>query len=195
MLAARALHTFTGGVMSTSGFSEKQLIELATAEGFLALYNVKRGSTYVVERVAGDGETPDVLAKDASGNMLGIEVTLTEDRQRDIAAALGHSTHKSLNALRDHLQRVKVGTEKLQMNSLQENVLAVLTDRISAKLNKRYGNNVALVIRETSIPWDWEQVLPQLHAFLSARTVPFDRGIWLLSRDKNTLTSVYHEGT
>lgn len=93
--------------MNTTGFSEKQLIELATAEGFLAHYNALRGSTYAVERVAGDGVAPDVFTKDVSGNLLGIEVTLTEDRPRDIASALGRSNHKSLDALKAHLQRVK----------------------------------------------------------------------------------------
>lgn len=180
--------------MNTTGFSKTQLIELATAEGFLAHYNTLRGSTYAVERVAGDGEAPDVLTKDASGNLLSIEVTLTEDRPRDIASEFGPSNHKSLDALKAHLQRVKEGKEQVKINCLSGNVLAVLIDRINSKLSKRYGNNVALVVRDTSgVPWDWKQVVPQLQASLSIQTVPFDRGIWMLSRCKSILTPIYHE--
>jgi hypothetical protein len=180
--------------MNITGFSRTQLIELETAEGFLAHYNALRGSTYAVERVACKGEAPDVFTKDASGNLLNIEVTLTEDRSRDIGSVLGPSNHKSLDMLKAHLQRVKEGKEQVKINCLSENVLAVLIDRINSKLRKRYGNNVALVVRDTSgVSWDWKQVVPQLQAGLSRQTVHFDRGIWLLSCCKSVLTPIYIE--
>jgi len=182
--------------MNLTGLSEKQLIELATAEGFLVRYNALHGSTYSVEHVAGEGETPDVFTKDASGQVLGIEVTLTEDNPGDIPSVLGRSNRKSVESLRTHLRQVREGREPLRVNCLSENVLAVLSSRINAKLSKRYGNNVALVIRDTSgVPWDWNQVVPVLRESLSAQTIPFDRGIWLLSRCKSILTSIYDEAT
>lgn len=180
--------------MNPTGLTEKQLIELATAEGFLVLYNALRGSTYSVEHVAGEGEAPDVSAKDASGRVLSIEVTLTEDRSGDIPSVLGRSNHKSLEALQTHLLRVREGKEPARINCLSENVLEILSGRIIAKLTKRYGNNVALVVRDTSsVPWDWNQVIPELQECLSGITVPFDRGIWLLSRCKSILTPIYDE--
>lgn len=180
--------------MNPTGLTEKQLIELATAEGFLVLYNALRGSTYSVEHVAGEGEAPDVSTKDASGQVLSIEVTLTEDRPGDIPSVLGRSNHKSLEALQTHLRRVREGKESARINCLSENVLAILSGRIIAKLSKRYGNNVALVVRDTSgVPWDWNQVVPELQESLSGKTVPFDRGIWLLSRCKSILTPIYDE--
>lgn len=180
--------------MNTTGLSEKQLIELATAEGFLALYNKLYRTNYLVCKVAGVGEVPDVFAKDSHGNEFGIEVTLTEDRVGDIASALGRSDHKSGDALVAHLQRVKEGREELRFNCLSQNVLAVLVERLKAKLNKRYGNNIALVVRDTSaVPWLWEHVIPLVQANLTGLAVPFDRGVWLLSRCKSILTPIYPE--
>jgi len=152
--------------------------------------NSVHGAGYRVVHVAGPGETPDVVARDTSGNVLNIEVTLTEDRPGDITAALGRSNHKSVEALRAHLEAVRQGKEQLQVNCLQGNVLQILRERIDKKLVKRYGANVALVIRETSLSWDWELVLPSLEAYLGKKQVPFDRGIWLLSRAKDRLTCV-----
>lgn len=173
---------------------EKQLIEKATAEGFLYHYNKIFGESYAIESIAGDGEAPDAIAKDKQGNILGIEVTLTEDSPGDIASALGRSNKKSVEVLKEHLKRVKEGKETIRFNCLSENVLDVLVSRIEAKLNKRYGSNIALVIRDTSgVPWEWSQVVPLIQSRFYGRHIPFDRGIWLLSRCKGTLTNICSE--
>lgn len=177
--------------MNYDKLSEKQQIELSTAEGFLQFFNVQHDSSYEVVHVAGDGETPDIVAKDIRGNVLNIEVTLTEDRHGDITAALGRSNYRSIEALRAHLKAVREGKESVQFSSLQGNVIKLLQERIDKKLTKRYGVNVALVIRETGLSWDWEIALPPLRAYLDKKQVPFDCGIWLLSRAKDHLTYVY----
>jgi hypothetical protein len=175
-------------------FSEKQKIELATAERFLEHYNVLHGTKLVIYRVAHDGEVPDVLAQDASGLHLGIEVTITEDRPKDIASALGRSDHKSGEALRAHLARVQAGQEELRFNTLTGNVLDTLIKRIKAKLLKRYGPNTALVVRDISpIPWLWDQINPQILARLKGIPIPFDRGIWLVDRDRTIVFNLYPE--
>ena len=178
--------------MDADGLSEKQRIELSTARGFLHFFNAQHGFSYEVECVAGNGEVPDVVARDTNGNGLNIEVTLTEDQPGDIAAALGRSDHKSLEALRAHLKAVREGKESLQYSNLRGNVIELLQERISKKLIMRYGANTALVIRETSgVNWDWQKVIPQLQAYLDEKHVPFDCGIWLLSINKDQLTHVY----
>lgn len=178
--------------MNTDELSEKQQIELSTAEGFLQFFNIQHDSSYEVVHVARGNETPDIVAKDNCGNVLSIEATTTEDHPKDIVATLGRSNHKSIEALRAHLKAVREGKESVQFSSLQGNVIELLQARIEKKLNMRYGANTALVIRETSgVPWYWELVLPQLRDYLDGQRVPFDRGIWLLSLAKDCLTHIY----
>lgn len=177
--------------LTVSDLSEKQRNEHSTAEGFLVLFNKQTGSQYQVVHIAGPNEVPDVVARDAAGNVLNIEVTLTEDHDGDVAALLGRSEHKSVEALKNHIEAVKRGKGSICVNSLHDNVIEKLEDRIGKKLCKNYGGNVALVIRETSIPWDWESVVPMIQTWLHGKRVPFDRGIWLLSRDRSRLTPVY----
>lgn len=175
----------------TGNLSEKQRIEHSTAEGFLDLFNAQTGSQYQVVHIAGPNEVPDVVAKDAAGNFLNIEVSMTEDHDGDVAALLGRSEHKSVEALKTHIEAVKSGAASISVNSLQDNAVEKLAERIDKKLCKDYGKNVALVIRETSIPWDWESVVPMIQTWLHGKRVPFDRGIWLLSRDRSRLTPIY----
>ena len=170
--------------------TETQAIERATAEGFLALYNAKEGTDYRVVKVAGPGESPDVQCADSAGNDLWLEVTITEDNPRDAQALLGRSNHKSLAALRDLLHKVRMGAAKMPINRLNGNVTTILTQRLRRKFEKRYGPNVALVVRETSVPWDWELVLPTVHEAFRGTFMPFDRGVWLLSHAKDRLTRV-----
>lgn len=175
-----------------SNFTEKQRIEYSTAEGFLALYNAQIGSQYQVVHIAGPDEAPDVVAKDdVTGNVLNIEVTLTEDHDGDVAALLGRSEHKSAKELKAHIEAVKRGEMPIRVNSLQGNVVEKLAERIGKKLCKDYGKNVALIIRETSIPWDWDSVIPVIKQSLYGKRVLFDRGIWLLSHDRCRLTAIY----
>lgn len=177
--------------MSTSNYNTTQKIELATAEGFFAFYNAEHKTSYAVVRVAGDGEVPDVFARDETGTEFNLEITLTEDRPGDIAAALGRSDARSIDSLKQHLAAVRAGTEQPSITSLQDNALPVLLQRIDKKLIKRYGQNTALVIRDSSPLWDWDQVLPAIHVHLTGKTIPFDLGIWLLALDKKSVVQIY----
>ena len=171
--------------------TETQAIERATAEGFLALYNTKEGTDYRVDKVAGPGESPDVRCVNSAGDELWLEVTITEDNPRDAQALLGRSNHKSLDALRDLLHKVRTGAAKMLINQLDGNVTNMLIQRLRRKFKKRYGPNVALVVRETSVAWDWDLVLPTVQEAFRGMYMPFDRGVWLLSRTKDRLTRVF----
>ena len=177
--------------MNTAQYNEKQQIELATAEGFFALYNAQFQTAYVVTHIAGDRETPDVQAKNETGKKFNLEITLTENRPVDIATLLGRSDKCSIDALKQRLEAVRRGKESMQILSLPENALPVLLKRINNKLVKRYGPNTALVVRDTSNLWDWEQVLPSVRQHLNGKTIPFDLGIWLLTGNKTSLIQIY----
>lgn len=171
--------------------TQTQAIERATAEGFVAHYNAREGTDYRVVAVAGPGESPDVKCLSSGGDELWLEVTITEDNLRDAQALLGRSEHKGLNALRDLLDKVKTGAAKMPINRLDGNVLQILIERLRRKFEKRYGPNVALVVREAGVSWDWELVLPGLRDTFHGTLIPFDRGVWLLSRAKDRLTRVF----
>lgn len=177
--------------MSASRYQETQKIEFATAEGFFSLYNVRYQTTYAITCVAGDGEVPDVLAKDNAGKSFNLEITLTEDRPFDIKAMLGRSEHRSIQALKSHLEAVREGREKLRMTSLSNDALPMLLNRMDKKLVKHYGPNTALVIRDTSPLWNWEAALSSIRGHLLNRQIPFDLGIWLLSLDKASLLKIH----
>ena len=170
--------------MGDTDLTEKQLIEKATAEAFLSFYNQKNGSCFVVKHVADDGEVPDVFAVDVNGDALGIEVTLTEDYPGDVAQALGRRSSIATRQKSDHVI------------SRDGVVIDILLDRIQRKLYKDYGNNVALVVRETGVIWDWdEESLSRVGRLLSSARVPFDRGIWLISSCKSRLYCLLAEST
>ena len=114
-------------------------------------------------------------------------ITLTENRSGDIAALLGRSDNRSIDALKRHFEAVRTGKERVQITSLPDNALPVLLQRIDKKLVKRYGRNTALVVRDTFNLWDWEQVLPSIRQHLNGKTIPFDLGIWLLAGNKISL--------
>lgn len=172
--------------------SEKQQIELATAERFLEHYNELYGTHLAGHHLANDGEVPDVLAHDSKGFNLGIEVTITEDRPKDIAAALGRSDHKSGEALQAHLARVHAGQEEIRFNTLTGNVIDTLIQRIRVKLLKRYGPNTALVVRDISpTPWLWDHINASILARLKDMSITFDRGIWLVNRDRTSVFNLY----
>lgn len=171
--------------------NETQQIEEATGEGFLALYNAKFGTSYRVVRIAGAGESPDVYCFNSNGESLNIEVTMTEDRSKDIAATLGRSDTRSLEYLKRNIENAGKGLEPPLYSTL-EGVSETLVDRIQAKLVKSYGSDVALVVRDTSgVDWDWDTVIPQIRSKLALdRRNSFDRGIWILSRDKGRMFRV-----
>lgn len=170
--------------------SEKQQIEAATAEGFLHLYNSQAGTTF---RVVQLGDSPDVVCEDAAGRRLNLEITLTDDRPRDIQAALGRSDHRSFEALRQHLQDVRQGKANPldRTSALSGNVAASVISRLQAKLNNRYGPDTALVIRDSSgVDWDWDLEVPRIRAAVASQPNPFSEGVWILNRPKDRLFRV-----
>lgn len=167
---------------------EKQRIEQASAEGFLLLYNRRYGADY---RIVELSDVPDVKCQSSSGEELNLEITLTEDRPRDIQASLGRSNHKSVEALAEHNKKVAEGKEKPQFSSFSEDVLAQAANRINEKLVKSYGPNTALVVRDTSVlDWDWDSVIEELKEKTKSKKSPFTKGIWILNYAKTQLYQV-----
>jgi hypothetical protein len=157
-----------------AGLSEDQNIEKDTAERFLHHYNDLNDSAYAVVRLS---EAPDVICRDSDGAELNLEITLTEDRDMDIAAALGRSPSRSIGNL-------KPGSGVC----LQEEVLDKLVKTIAAKLTKDYGPNAALIVRSVSgVDWSWGSIAPQLRERIDLTRNPFDSGIWLLNLDGSEL--------
>jgi len=165
--------------------NEKTNIEHGTADGFLRLYNPHHGTDYEIVEVS---DAPDIRCRDSEGRELNLEITTTEDNDRDIQALLGRSDHLSIEALEKHNERVAAGLEKPKYNSLSGNVSDKLIDRIKCKLIKDYGGNVALVIRDTSgCDWEWDEVEDEIRNRLDLSRNPFEKGIWVLSRVKDKL--------
>jgi len=165
--------------------NEKTEIEHGTADGFLSLYNPHHGTDYKIVKIS---DAPDILCRDSEGRELNLEITTTEDNTRDTQAMLGRSDHLSIEALEEHNERVASGLEKPKYNSLSGNVSDNLIGRIQSKLNKDYGNNVALVVRDTSgCDWEWDDVEDDIRGRLDLSRNPFQKGIWVLSRVKDKL--------
>lgn len=168
--------------------NEKEAIEKATADAFVALYNARMGTAFAIIE---HSDAPDFRCKDSAGNILNFEVTLTEDRPSDIKAALGRSNHRSPEALRKHLSDVRAGkAHPLEwVSCLQGNVAGMMISCIQKKLIKDYGPNTALVVRDTSgCDWDWDSVADQIKRDLKFRLNAFDKGIWVISRSKDKIT-------
>lgn len=165
--------------------NENTSIEHGTADGFLRLYNLHHGTDYEIVEVS---DAPDIRCRDSGGRELNLEITTTEDNDRDIQALLGRSDHLGIEALEKHNERVAAGLEKPRHNSLSGNVSDNLIDRIQSKLNKDYGSNVALVVRDTSgCDWEWDEVEDEIRSRLDLSRNPFEKGIWVLSRAKDKL--------
>jgi len=165
--------------------NEKEAIEKATADAFIGLYNHEMGTSFSIVEYS---DAPDIRCKDMKGNTFNFEITLTEDRSEDIKAALGRSNHRSIEALRQHLDDVREGkANPLEKAScLQGNVTDMIVTRILSKLRKDYGSNVALVIRDSSpVCWDWDLVVGQIKVMLNLQRNPFDKGIWIISFRKD----------
>ena len=86
--------------------NEKEAIEKATANAFIKLYNSEMGTSFTIVEYS---DAPDIRCKDQDGNIFNFEITLTEDRPKDIQAALGRSDHRSVDNLRKHREEVKAG--------------------------------------------------------------------------------------
>jgi hypothetical protein len=168
--------------------SEKTQIEKVTAEGFIRLYNERMGTDYHLVEIS---DAPDARFATSTGEVLSLEITLTEDEPGDIQAAVGRSDKRSPEALREHLRRVDAGQEELKIYSLEGNVGENAIRRIRSKIAKRYGPNTALVVRDTSgVDWDWDRVVGHIAAGIKQEANPFDRGIWILSNAKDRLFRV-----
>jgi hypothetical protein len=160
---------------------ETQAIEKATAQAFIELYNLRMGTSFSIVEYS---DAPDIRCKDSLANAFNLEITLTEDRTKDIQAALGRSNHRSLEALKQHLKDVSArrASPSDRASCLQGNVTEMIVSRIRPKLKKDYGRNVALVVRDTSpIGWDWVIVLDQIKHRLNRDRNPFDKGIWIIT--------------
>lgn len=168
--------------------SEKHAIEKGTAEGFLILYNQHFGTDFEIVAMA---DAPDVRCADSRGNTLNLEITTTEDRPGDIKAAVGRSDSRSLEALRDHNERIARRREPLQFSSFLDEASDHLVERLQGKMKNDYGPNAALIVRDSSGgDWDWDLVIPAIRSRLNLANNPFSRGIWLLSRVKDRLFQI-----
>jgi hypothetical protein len=167
--------------------NEKEAIEKETAGAFIKLYNNAMGTSFSIVEYS---DAPDICCKDSHGKTFNFEITLTEDRPKDIQAVLGRSDHRSIEALRKHLVDVKTGkaNPRYRASCLQGNVIAMIVSRIQSKFKKDYGPNAALVIRDTSpVDWDWDMVIDQIKPQLSSGQNPFDKGIWILTYAKDKI--------
>jgi len=163
---------------------EKQRIERGTADGFLRLYNEHFRTSF---RILEQSDAPDIRCIDDAGRSLNLEITATEDSGRDIQALLGRSGHKSVDALAAHNERVASGLESPQFVSFEDAKNALIA-RITSKLSKDFGSNVALVVRDTSgCDWEWQEVAEEIASALDLTRNPFDQGIWLLTRVKDKM--------
>jgi len=167
--------------------NEKEAIERATADAFIKLYNSEMGTSFSIVEYS---DAPDIRCKDPEGNPLNFEITLTEDRPRDIQAALGRSDHKNLEALKKHLKDVEEGKASIfdSVSRLKDNVTDMILSRIQKKLAKDYGSNTALVIRDVSgVGWNWDLVTNKIVDLLDSKRNPYDKGIWIISHSKDRI--------
>ena len=158
-----------------ANLSDKQQIELATAEAFLALYNRQKGTAYEPIEIS---DTPDVRCRDEStSETLDLEITLLEERPDDIAFVLG---------------RVEVPNELSieRVIDFRRDVIPRLVDRLSDKLLSAYGERTALLIRQVGPIWnasDWQR---EAHAVVSevlaGRERHYGGGVWILCSNTTT---------
>lgn len=169
--------------------TEKEIIEHETAKAFIKLYNSETQSFYKIIRYG----IPDIVCKDKKNNELKLEITLTEDRDGDIQALLGRSNARTIETLEKDLSAVERGEKSIfDIVSCFTDVLQMATVRIQKKLNKDYGSNTALVVRDTSgVCWDdWDTTVKNLVSLLDLTHNPFDKGIWILSSRKDKIFRV-----
>jgi len=170
--------------------NEKEAIEEATAKAFIELYNLQMGTSFKIVDYA---DSPDIRCKDARGNTFNFEIVLTEDKPKDIQALLGRSDHKSIESLRQFNNDVRNGQRdpRERISCLQDNVVDMIVSRIQKKLNKNYGENVALVVQDASpLDWEWDRVTEQIRNRLDLSINPFDKGIWIISYSKDRIFGV-----
>lgn len=167
--------------------TEKEAIELETAKQFINLYNSQMGTSFSIVK---HSDAPDFHCQDKEGAELKLEITLTEDRPGDIQALLGRSDARSPEAMKRRNEAVKRGEASIfeSVSCLQDNVSQMAKNRIQPKLDKDYGPNTALVVRDVSpLGWSWETVRDDLASSLDLRNNPFDKGIWLIAFSSNQI--------
>ena len=149
---------------------EKRLIENATVNGFLKLYNLQKGDDFSVTT---HGDSPDFVCSNSAGRRFNVEVTTAYDADGDMQVLLGRASSRKVP--RSH--------------RLRDFVLENLLVTIRKKSMKRYGLNTALVIRQTSgVDWDWEMETEAIRSGLSGSTLPYDAGVWIVNR---TMTKIW----
>lgn len=178
--------------IADNSMEEKRLIEEATAKAFLNLYNSEMGTSYAI---IAHLDAPDICCRDLRGNKLNIEITLTEDRPGDIQAVLGRSNSRSLDAFKKHLSDVKDGEASHfdRVSCLGEGPFETIVSGIKKKCQNSYGNNTALVVRDTSpIDWGWSGVIDRIMADVDRN--PFDKGIWIINDQKDKIYKISGSG-
>lgn len=147
--------------------SEKQKIEIHTADRFLSFYNKQFGTSYKITAI---GDAPDITCQwEDKGLSLFLEITLTEDLKDDIASALGRKNTRSLEKV-----------SKRKGYSIECPVKGIIK-KILEKISMRYGNDVALVVRHVSgVDWDFDLESDKIREEIRCALSPFDKGIWIL---------------
>jgi hypothetical protein len=173
--------------------TEKDLIETSTAEHFLDLYNKQDKSNYIIKE---HSDAPDFICLDLQKNKtLNIEVTMTQDKDKDIQALLGRSKHRNIDSIKDKIEKMKKG--KLHYSeaviSFHHDTHTMLYTSIKKKIEKDYGSSVMLVIRDTSpLNWDYEPYIDEIQKTIDERFSThdkvFDKGIWLI---ESTLDKIH----
>ena len=170
--------------------NEKELIEKATADAFLFLYNNQNNTTFKIEKYS---DALDVQCLDDTGRRLNLEITTTEDRVGDMQARLGRSAGRSFATLRQSLIKLHSGQADIleTVSCLQANVMSMLISRVLNKFDKDYGKNTALVVRDISpVDWDWDLVRDEILKAIESKKNPFDKGIWIISSGKDKLWQI-----
>lgn len=163
--------------------SEKERIEIFTAQAFIDYYNQENGTQYMVSLT---GTSPDVICKDPQSPDFFLEITMTEDDRGDIPALMGRSDKRSIENLK--AQKGKVDPYKFCLGG---QVKDILLERIQKKFNKKYGPNVALIVKDTSpIDWGWEGISGEIQAQLKKYNHPYEKGIWLVSSSGTKITQL-----
>lgn len=157
--------------------NEKKMIEKASAERFIDVYNEKFNTDFHIKQLS---ENPDVIFEDKVRNTISFEVTLTQDGKDDIPCLLGRSNKRDLS---------QFISSNRAASRLDTDVVEQAKKSIMEKMYSDYGRNVGLIVRDVSpIDWDWDRVVSilrdkVLNEIRNGRN-PFDKGIWMLSNDK-----------
>ncbi|MFC3885027.1 hypothetical protein ACFOU2_16740 [Bacillus songklensis] len=149
--------------------NRKQAIEYDCAFVFLSLYNNQFKTDYQIMELS---DIPDIKCKDRLTNAeLYLEITLHEDIKGEIPFLLGRTKKKPT-------AQPRKGTVK----NGEDESLIILIDVINKKLLKKYGKNVALVVRHMSSK-SWNLNVEQVKNSLDLKNHPFDKGIWIVTSD------------